>query len=129
MVSRNLRYRLDIAQPLSYEIISEGITKLRKQFPKVNILNQRNTSFLLQEINWIKDCLYREEEEYQEADRKDIVKSNTEGKPQRLQKNSDTRKAIFELMRFYDARIQKQGKICFGDMRFMALEQIKKKRI
>ena len=120
-----LRYKLGVPTKTSYEIISEGITKLRKQFPAVSILDQKNTAFLLQEINWIKDCLYLEEEEYQGADRKGMVKSQTEDRPQRLQKNSDTRRAIFELMQFYDKAVQNQGLISFGDMRILALEQAK----
>ena len=124
--NHKVRYKTGIPQQLHYEIVSEGITRLGKKFPGVNILNQKNTVFLLQEINWIKDCLYLEEEEYQEADRKGMTKSNTEGKLQRLQKNSKTRKAIFELMRFYDDRLQKKGYICFGDFRLMALKQARK---
>ena len=120
------KFQLSLPQNKSYQIISEGITKLKKNFPDVGILNQKNTGFLLQEINWIKDCLYLEEEEYQGADRKGMVKSQAENKPQRLQKNSPTRKAIFELMRFYDQALRKMGKISFSGMRIRALEQARK---
>ena len=121
-----IKCRIGAPKAASYEIISEGITKLRKQYSGVNILDQKNTAFLLQEINWIKDCLYIEEEEYQEADRKGMVRSQAESKPQRLQKNSDTRRAIYELMRFYNDAIRQRGWISYADMRIMALTQVKK---
>jgi hypothetical protein len=59
-----------IPKTTSYEVIAEGIEKLKKEFPTVKLLDQRNASFLLEEIGWIEDCLYLEVEEYQAADRK-----------------------------------------------------------
>lgn len=123
---KNRKYKLGVPNPTSYEIISEGIAKLKKQFPDVKILNQRNTVFLLQEINWIKNCFYLEEEEYQEADRKGVLKAKDVNKPQRLKKNSTTRKAIYELRRFYDRTIHSMGHIDFSGMRILALSQVQK---
>jgi SOS regulatory protein LexA len=118
-------YRLGVPQPVSYEIVSEGITKLKKKFPAISMLDQKNVGLLLEEINWIKDCLYDDEEEYQGADRRGVVKTRTEQSLQRLQKYSDTRKAIYELMGFYDDEIRKKGFFSFGDMRRIALKQVK----
>lgn len=118
-------YRLGVPQPVGYEIISEGISKLKKKFPGIRILDQKNTGLLLEEVNWIKDCLYLDEEEYQGADRKGMVKTQAEEGFQRLQKHSDTRKAIYELMGFYDTAVRQRGFISFSDMRIMALEQAK----
>jgi len=123
-LKNRIKYRLGVPHTSTYEIISEGITKLKKKFPDVNILDQKNTVFLLQEINWIKDCLFLEEEEYQDADRTGALKSQSENRPQRLQKNSNTRKSIFELMRFYDEMIHKKGWIDYSNMRIMALKQV-----
>jgi SOS regulatory protein LexA len=120
-----LKYRIGLPNKTSYEIISEGISKLKKQYPSVNILDQKNTVFLLDEIQWIKDCLYLEEEEYQDADRVGKVKAQQENQPQRLAKNSKTRKAVFELMRFYDKALHERGVLSFSDMRILALEQSK----
>jgi SOS regulatory protein LexA len=120
------KLQVGIKKALNYDIISEGVVKLKKQYPKVAILDQKNTVFLLDEINWIKDCLYLEEEEYQSADRVGKAISQGDNQPQRLQKNSDTRKAIFELMRFYDKALRERGCITWADMRIMALEQVRK---
>jgi len=118
-----LRYQLGCPQTESYQILSKGISTLKKRFPSVAILDQKNTSFLLGEINWIKDCLYLDEEEYQVADRKGGIKAQKEDRPQRLRKNSETRQAIFELMRFYDEALSKQGRVDFSSMRTLALKQ------
>ena len=87
-------------------------------------MNQRNAHFLLEEVDWIRDCLYLEVEEYQAADRK--ARAQADNQPQRLPKNSDTRRAVFELMRFYDAAIESRGLICFSAMRVRALEQARR---
>ena len=122
---KGLKYKVGVPQAMSYELINEGISKLKKQFPKAAILNQKNMAFLLQEISWIKDCLYLHEEEYQNADRKGMSRALQDSQPQRLPKKSDTRKAIFELMRFYDQSIRGKDMISFSDMRLMALKMAK----
>lgn len=115
-----------IPKATSYEVMSEGIEKLKKMFPAVKILDQRNANFLLEEIGWIKDCLYLEEEEYQVADRRGKVRTQAVNQPQRLPKKSDTRKAVFELLRFYDKECEKRGLISFNTMRVLALDQARK---
>ena len=109
-----------------YEILSDGISKIKKDFPDVPVLKQKHTGFLLDEITWIKDCLYLEEEEYQTADRVGKVKAQQANQPQRLLKNSDTRKAIFNLMLYFDDQLRKRGLATFSDMRIWALERARK---
>jgi SOS regulatory protein LexA len=127
LMQTDQRLDLDVKKAVEYDILSEGVAKLKKQFPSVAVLKQKNTVFLLDEINWIKDCLYLEEEEYQNADRVGKAKGQSDSQPQRLLKNSETRKAIFELMRFYDKMLRDRGCICWADMRLIALEQVRKK--
>jgi DNA helicase II / ATP-dependent DNA helicase PcrA len=110
-----------------YEVLSDGISKTKKDFPGVSVLKQKHTGFLLDEITWIKDCLYLEEEEYQTADRVGKVKAQQANQPQRLLKNSDTRKAIFNLRLYFDDQLRKRGLATFSDMRIWALEQARKK--
>ena len=118
-----LKYELGPPKAMKYEIISDGVSKLKKQYPQAAVLDQKNKVFLLEEIQWIKDCLYLEEEEYQGVDRIGKIKTGSENQPQRLAKNSETRKAIYELMLFYDDALRKRGFITFSDMRIFALQQ------
>jgi DNA helicase-2/ATP-dependent DNA helicase PcrA len=122
----SLKYELGPPKGINYDIISEGVSKLKKQYPQVTVLDPKNKGFLLDEIQWIKDCLYLEEEEYQSVDRIGKVKTQSENQPQRLAKNSETRKAIYELMLFYDDALRKRGYVSFSDMRIFALQQAEK---
>jgi SOS regulatory protein LexA len=122
----SLKYELGSPKGVKYEIIEEGVAKLKKQYPQVTVLDSKNKVFLLDEIQWIKDCLYLEEEEYQNVDRIGKVKTQSENQPQRLAKNSDTRKAIYELMLLYDDALRKRGFVSFSDMRIFALQQAEK---
>ena len=123
-LSRNsLKFELNPPKGKNYEIISDGVSKLKKQYPEVTVLNHKNIRFLLNEIQWIKDCLYLEEAEYQSVDRIGRVKTQSENAPQRLAKNSETRKAIYELMLFFDDALRKLGYVTFPDMRILALRQ------
>ena len=123
---KGFKYEVGYPTKATYEIINEGVSKLKKQYPKVTILDPKNTAFLYDEIKWIKDCLYLEEEEYQSVDRIGKVKTQGENQPQRLAKNSETRKAIFRLMLFYDDALCKRGYVSFSDMRILALKQARK---
>jgi SOS regulatory protein LexA len=122
----NLKYELGPPKAMKFEIISEGIAKLKKQYPQAAVLDPKNKGFLLEEIQWIKDCLYLEIEEYQNVDRIGKVKAQSESQPQRLTKNSETRKAIYELMLFCDDALRKRGFISFSEMRILALQQAQK---
>ena len=123
--AKGLDYKLGVSQAQRYEVINEGIVKLKKKYPDVAILTPKNMAFLSQEIDWIKDCLYLDVEAYQTADRKGLSRAQQDAQPQRLPKNSDTRKAIFDLMQFCDQKFHRQGMISFGDMRRLALKQAK----
>ena len=117
-----VKYDLKARNRTFYEILSEGIVKIKNDFPGVSVLDQKYTPFLLEEITWIKDCLYLEEEEYQTADRVGKVKAQQANQPQRLLKNSATRRAIFNLMLYFDDQLRKRGLATFSDMRIWALE-------
>jgi len=52
-----------------------------------------------------------------------MAKAGRDGFLQRLRKHSDTRRAIFELMGFYDREIRALDLVVHADMRGMALEQ------
>jgi DNA helicase-2/ATP-dependent DNA helicase PcrA len=118
-------YTIGLGNAASYEIINAGISSLKKVYPDVTILDHGNTVFLLNEIMWIKDCHYLEEAEYQSADRRGLMRGRGGSAPQKLQKNSDTRQAVFRLMEYYDRALRGRGVITFSDMRLLALGEIR----
>lgn len=103
----------------------ECVASLKKKFPKIKILSQRNVNFILDEIDWIKSCDFMKLEEYQNVDRLGCMSGTTEG-PQRLLKNSDTHKIIFDLMKLYDDKLHTKGYIDGKTMSLLALEEAKR---
>lgn len=110
-----------------YSILAACISEMSKVYENISLLDQRYASFLLDEIDWIKSCRYMELEEYQDADRIGRTNKQSSDGPQKLMKNSTTRKAIFELMELYNRRLGEKGYIDFKDMAYIAYNQAKKK--
>lgn len=122
-----LKYEVIDSKKEKYIVMAECISEIGKTDKSVNIIDQRFINFLLDEIDWLKSCNYMELEEYQNADRIGRMgKQNIEG-PQKLMKNSDTRRAIYELMILFNKRLLEKGYIDFKDMAILALRQVQKK--
>jgi DNA helicase II / ATP-dependent DNA helicase PcrA len=124
--SSKAKYEVSFDNKVKHETLGNCIAELSKKYNAVKVLDHRYQSFLLQEIEWIKACNYVELEEYQNADRYGRTgKVNSEG-PQRLNKNSETRLAIFELMQLYSKKLKNSGLIDPPDMALIALDHAKK---
>jgi len=108
-----------------YQILSKLITKLKKSYPSVEQLDLNNKNFLLDEIKWIWSCNYLDEAEYQVADRTGRS-SKVEGNGlSRLKKNSDIRKAIFELKTLYSQELKELEMVTFPELNSFALKAIR----
>lgn len=119
-----LKLEVTTDKSIRYQLIQQCVLELKKSFPNIHILEQKYTSFLLDEIDWIKSCNYIELEEYQNADRLGRTCKNTsDGGPQKLQKNSNTRKAIFELMLYFNQKLNEKGLIDIKDAAIFALKE------
>lgn len=102
--------------------IQRAIIQLQKNYPDIKILTPKYSNFLLDEISWIKACDIPDLESYQEIDRIGRA-SEGDGAPQKLNKNSKTRAAIYELKEVYDKLLASEGLIDFKTMNLMALEE------
>lgn len=108
---------------LEFKTIVQAINKIREDNPDVKLLNPKNSMFLLDEISWIKACNILFESIYQDIDR--IGRSGGgRGTPQKLNKNSPIRSAIFDLMEYYDHLLGLQGFIDFKTMNLIALKEV-----
>ena len=47
-----------------YDVMDQCLAEMQKIYPAVNLIDQKNKQFLLDEIDWIKACNYMEPEEY-----------------------------------------------------------------
>ncbi len=102
--------------------IQKATLHVKKNYPDIKILTPKYSSFLLDEISWIKACDIPDLDSYQEIDRIGRA-SEDDGAPQKLYKNSKTRAAIFELMEVYDKLLLKEGFIDYKTMNLLALQE------
>ncbi len=123
-----LAYKLLFDKDVASSVLSECIGELSKKYAQARILDERNVSFLMDEIIWIKACHYLEIEEYQGADRLGRSSQQSKDGPQKLLKNSETRKAIFELMQLYDRKLKEKGYLDFSNINIMALHYAKENK-
>lgn len=122
----NLNINIIRDNRIKYSILAESISELSKEYKGVRLLDPKYIDFLLDEIDWIKSCNYMELEEYQNTNRLGRTNKQSSDGPQKLMKNSDTRKAIFELMNLYNKKLKELGYIDFKDMGLIAYKQAKK---
>jgi SOS regulatory protein LexA len=108
-----------------YNFLNQAIVKIKEKYPKVQYIDLSFANFLLDEIEWIKSCNIRELEEYQSTDRIGRTVQNQKDIPQKIAKNSETRKAIFELMQLYTSLLKENGLVDFKDMALIVLDYLK----
>lgn len=104
----------------------EAINVVKKEYEKVNVLDRKNLTFIIEEIRWMKSCNYTDIEEYQIIDRVGRISNNNVESTHKLRKNSKIRKAIFEVMIQYNDNLRKQKLVDFQDVALIALKQAKK---
>ena len=122
-----LSYNVTTDKKITLTTLKRAMAKMSKMHPEEDVFDQTNAQFLMDEIDWIKSCNYMNLEEYQNIDRVGRTSQKNMQGPQKLRKNSEKRKHIFELMLLYNEELRNQGFIDFKDMALMALQQIKKR--
>lgn len=117
------KLRLDIVKsPLMYKVMQQAIQQVQGNYVN-KLINLKNSQFLLDEVSWINACLIEDVETYQTIDRTGRS-TGTKDMPQKLNKNSEVRQAIFELMQTYNALLLQQGLITFEKMNELALKEV-----
>lgn len=103
----------------------DAIMVVRESYKKVNVLDKKNITFIKEEIRWMKSCNYTDIEEYQNIDRIGRISNNNIESPHKLRKNSQIRKAIFEVMLQYNENLKKDKLVDVQDISLIALNQAK----
>ena len=86
------------------EKMLDAIGFIKKKYPELDLISQKNYEFLNEEIDWLKSCRYIERETYLNIDR---IGRMTIGKNKyRLQKNSKERNAIFDIYLCYEKMME-----------------------
>ena len=104
----------------------EAINVVKQEYEKVNVLDRKNLTFIIEEIRWMKSCNYTDIEEYQTIDRIGRISNNNVESTHKLRKNSKIRKAIFEVMIQYNDNLEKEKLVDLQDVALMALRQAKR---
>ena len=104
----------------------EAINVVKQEYEKVNVLDRKNLTFIIEEIRWMKSCNYTDIEEYQTIDRIGRISNNNVESTHKLRKNSKIRKAIFEVMIQYNDNLKKEKLVDLQDVALMALKQAKR---
>lgn len=104
----------------------EAINVVKQEYEKVNVLDRKNLTFIIEEIRWMKSCNYIDIEEYQTIDRIGRISNNNVESTHKLRKNSKIRKAIFEVMIQYNDNLKKEKLVDLQDVALMALRQAKR---
>lgn len=109
------------------EIIEEGINSIEPKYKRLKYVNTKYKKFFLEEINWIKDCMYFNYEDYKNADRIGRKVEKAQG-PQRVIRNSKMREAIFDVMTFYNNKLKEKNLIDYSNKINMALCEVLKEK-
>ena len=104
----------------------DAIIKVRENYKKINVLDEKNITFIKEEIRWMKSCNYTDIEEYQNIDRIGRISNNNIESPHKLRKNSQIRQAIFEVMLQYNENLKKDKLVDVQDISLIALRQAQK---
>ena len=104
----------------------DAIIKVRENYKKINVLDEKNITFIKEEIRWMKSCNYTDIEEYQNIDRIGRISNNNIESPHKLRKNSQIRQAIFEVMLQYNENLKKDKLVDVQDILLIALRQAQK---
>ena len=62
----------------------DAIIKVRENYKNINVLDEKNLTFIKEEIRWMKSCKYTDIEEYQTLDRIGRISNNNIESPHKL---------------------------------------------
>lgn len=105
------------------KFIQQAILAHKEKYPDVKLLSPKYSSFLIDEIDWITACDIQDLDTYQDIERTGRANGGQDNSPQRLNRHSSTRQAIYDLMDYYHKLLEKNNLIDFKLMNKLALEE------
>ncbi|WP_321834212.1 LexA family protein [Clostridium butyricum] len=116
------------------EALKEAIKKVKEKsgsvYKNIKFFNEEYVEFFMDEIKWIKECIFTEENDYYECDRSSRlnIKYGKEEKLIKIRKNSKARKCIFNIMTEYNRILRDNNLVDFEDAALYAAEQCKNEK-
>lgn len=105
-------------------IMENCILQIKDIYPNLRILRTDYVEFFIEEIKWIKSCNYLEIDSYLWTNRTGRKCKKGQG-PQRINKNSTARKAIYEIMVVYNEKLKSLNLVDNEDINIYALQMAK----
>jgi len=102
-------------------IMKNCILNAKSIYPRLRILQMDYAEFFIEEVKWIKSFNHLKVEDYLQANRTGRKCRKGQG-PQRIQKNSTARKAIFKLMLMYNENLRRENLVDDEDINIYALQ-------
>ncbi|ABS32450.1 LexA family transcriptional regulator [Clostridium botulinum] len=124
--NNNLQYEL-ASEKEKLAIIEECINDIKNEYKNLKYIDIKYSKFFLEEIQWMKDCMYYDLEEYKKADRIGRKTKKGEG-PQRIIKNSKIREAVFKIMLLYNEKLKYKNLVDYSDVVSMSLKEASKNK-
>lgn len=109
------------------EAMLKAIGIVRKNYSQLALISEKNYSFLSEEIDWLKSCSYIERETYLNVDR--IGRMSKGENRYRLQKDSEERKAIFDIYLCYEQIMERNGLVDYKTNALRVLEALREGKI
>lgn len=100
-----------------------AIQKVKKQYPDSTVLQDKNVQFLLEEVEWIKSCMYLTKAEYMDVDR--LGRNSIGENRMRLAKHSENRAAIFDVFLMYEKLLREANLTDYATRAVQTLDKIK----
>ncbi len=119
--NNNLQFKI-ASEKEKRTIIEECINDVKAEYKNLKYIDIKYSKFFLEEIQWMKDCMYYDLEEYKNADRIGRKTKKGEG-PQRIIKNSKIREAIFKIMLLYNKKLKDKNLVDYSDVVYIALKE------
>lgn len=104
------------------KLLQQALFSIKDTYSSIKMMKPTYINFLLDEIDWINACHIQTRQTYQEIDRTGRANGGN-GNPQKLNKNSEVRDAIYDLKETYERLLKKNQAIDFKMMNEMALEE------
>ncbi|MCJ7690451.1 MAG: LexA family transcriptional regulator, partial [Clostridiaceae bacterium] len=119
-----LEYKIITDNDKKTSIMESCILLIKNIYPKLRILRTEYVEFFIEEVKWIKSCNYLEIDSYLETNRTGRKCEKGQG-PQRINKNSTARKAIYEIMVKYNEKLKSFNLVDNEDINIYALQMAK----
>ena len=109
------------------DYMKRALHKISSKYPNNTLLNEKNLTFLTEEVDWIRHCLYLSREEYLQVDR--LGRNSIGGNRFRLTKGSKNREAIFDLCVMYENLLKQDNKTDYASNAVRLYQMISREEI